>query len=127
WVLRDKEEFICSLRGITIQDKWIIDGSSIGSLEARYQRADLAIYICLPRLICLYRIFKRVFFQTRNALYRPKDFKEKVSFNLIKYLWSYNKRAEGKINFLRSKYSNVKSLEIYSTKELNKLLDWVNP
>ena len=61
WVERDKQEFLDIQQSIVDTHFWIIDGNSIKSLEMRYRRADLVLYLNFPRWLCYIRVFKRIF------------------------------------------------------------------
>jgi len=44
WTERDYAEFLTLQQGIVDQDRWIVDGNSLKSLEMRFARADVAVY-----------------------------------------------------------------------------------
>ena len=61
WIERDTQEFLKIQQSIVDTNSWIIDGNSIKSLEMRYRRADLVLYLNFPRWLCYIRVFKRIF------------------------------------------------------------------
>jgi broad-specificity NMP kinase len=60
WQERKYEEFLAIQKEIVEQDSWIIDGNATRSLEIRYKEADVVIYFRFNRLLCFYRVFKRL-------------------------------------------------------------------
>lgn len=112
WVLRDYNEFLAIQQNFVNQDSWIIEGCSLQSIEMRYERANVCIYLQYPRWLCLYRLFKRNFFKDKSIDDRAEGCKESVSWKLIQYTWTFeyrkNNRLTGQLAMLKSKYPHVK-------------------
>lgn len=119
WVERPTEEFLALQRELVNQDAWIIDGNCISSLEMRYAKADVCLYMNLPRLLCLGRIIKRLFQKRTHIDDRADNCPETINYKLIKYLWTFNERVANKIEYLRKQYPQVRFVEINSTKQIN--------
>ncbi|RCW39737.1 adenylate kinase family enzyme [Paenibacillus prosopidis] len=51
------------------EDEWIIDGNYGGTMDIRLNAADTIIFLDFPRIICVFRAFKRMV-QYRNKI-RP--------------------------------------------------------
>jgi len=64
WVERDREEFLHIQQQWVDQDRWIIDGNALNSLEMRYRQADLVLYFCKPRALCMLRLIHRRLFKS---------------------------------------------------------------
>jgi len=107
WKKRDYDEFLRVQQEMVAEDQWIIDGNMMRSLEMRFARADVAIQFCFPRLLCLWRIFKRLFSRDPRIRDRAEGCSEQVSWDLVKYLWNYQKKYGEAIQALRIKYPNV--------------------
>ena len=121
WVERNYDEFLKIQQDLVDKESWMIDGNSTKSLEMRYSRADIVIYFNYSKLKCLYRIFKRLFFKDKDIDDRTPGCKEQVSFGLIRYMWTFEKRVKNKIKYLQDKYSHVKFIEVNNDLELAKL------
>lgn len=122
WIPRNRRKFLILLKDAIEGDRWIIDGNSISTLEERYKKADIAVYACLPRVQCLYRIFRRLFgHSTNSSSYNHLTLQPKVSYNLIKYLWNYNERIQGQLNYLNNKYTDVIFLKVHNNREMEYL------
>jgi len=68
WELRDREEARSLVRDFLQSNaSWVIDGNYGGFLQPeRLEQADVILYLNFPRLVCLYRAFKR-YLQNKNA------------------------------------------------------------
>ncbi len=131
WVKRDYQEFLQKQQGLVDKNLWIIDGTQIKSLEMRYARAELCIFLNLPRWICYIRIFKRLFgFKNSQIQDRAKGCKETINksfLSLLKYMWKFDARVAKSIADLRKKYPHVEFIEIKNDKELEQLKrNWHN-
>lgn len=118
WIERDTQEFLKIQQSIVNTDSWIVDGNSIKSLEMRYAKTDLVLHFNYPRWICYFRVFKRIFSKDSEIDDRAECCPEGVSWKLIKYMWSYEKRVKEPIAYLKEKYPDVSFIEIKSDQEL---------
>lgn len=114
WKERNYQEFIAIQQSFINKEKWIIDGNSIKSLEMRFQRAHMVLFINLPRWRCYLRILKRRF--NKNPLIddRAQGCQETIRMSLIRYMWDYDQRVGNQIIYLREKYPSVIFCEITS-------------
>lgn len=121
WVEREKQEFVDIQQSFVNKKKWIIDGNSIKSLEMRYSKADLALYINFPRWICIYRILKRIFFPNTNIDDRAAGCTDRLSWKLLEYSWAFDKRTQKPLTYLQEKYPGVYFIEITNSAMLKKI------
>ncbi|ASN05434.1 P-loop NTPase family protein [Virgibacillus necropolis] len=87
WVEASSEEFSASQQNIVTMGKWIIEGNYNNTYDIRAQKADTIIYLELPLLVCLYRVFKRWILNIGKT--RPdmgKDCKEKLDYKFLKFI-----------------------------------------
>ncbi len=117
WVERPQEDFLKDVHDLLKQDSWIIDGNGMRTLEMRFKEADLVIYCRFSRLLCLYRIFKRMF--TKEKPDGPDGATNSISIKLVKYLWNFTSRYDAKIASLRAKYPNIEFVCLQSPKEMD--------
>ena len=122
WVERDYQDFLNDQQDIVNQDRWIVDGNCTSSLEMRYARADLCLYFNIPRFLCLYRILKRRVSKDRSIADRAEGCDEIISWKLITYMWTFKKRVNKKITFLKNMYPHVTFVEIHNASDLQKIL-----
>lgn len=128
WVKCSDEDFARKQQEIITQDRWIIEGCGLRSLEMRYKASEICIYLNYSRWLCLFRFCKRVLFgQDKNIHDVPKGCKETLSWDVIKYLWTFESRNNYFIlhllKKLQSEYPQTKFIEINSDHELKLFLD----
>jgi adenylate kinase family enzyme len=121
WVERDRQEFLDIQQSIVDTDSWIIDGNSIKSLEMRYAKADLVLYVNFPRWICLYRILKRILFPNTKINDRAEGCRDSLSWKLLEYTWTFDQRVEKSIEYLCKKYPDIKFVKIRNDRILQNL------
>jgi adenylate kinase family enzyme len=105
------------------QQQWIIDGNATRYLEPRFQRADIIIFFKLPRLVCTWRVLKRGFMKNRSLDDRAPDCSERVSWSLIKYLWTFTTKREPQILHLLEHFPNKRIYYVTSDAQVHQLLE----
>lgn len=123
WKERETGEFLNIQKELVQQDAWVIDGNATRSLEMRFQRADTVLYFRLNRLLCLWRLFKRLFSKDKQISDRAEGCSEKLRFCLIRYLWGFDRRVRKSIEILRMKYPFVQFFEFHTQREANLFLE----
>lgn len=113
WQERDPVEFRVLQEKLVNEDAWIIDGNSTRTLETRWSKALCVLYFNYPRLTCLRRLIKRrILGDTAHIEDRAEGCNEILRFQLIKYLWSFDKRVSSAIDTLHNKYPATTFVEI---------------
>ncbi|MGT2742181.1 AAA family ATPase [Streptococcus plurextorum] len=90
--LNDKETvtedvFLEHLTAEIAKRSWIIDGNYGTSMAKRLARADMVIWLQVPRVICLYRIVKRYVKSlfVKNGAGNPK----RLDWDFIRFVWHF--------------------------------------
>ncbi len=122
WVERDKEEFLNFQQDLVNQERWLIDGNAIRSLEMRYSRADLVLYFCTSRPLCFGRLIKRRFFKNKSIQDRAEGCDERLPPHLIKYMWTFDRRVQPLLERLHEIYPDVPFYKIRTTQDLREIL-----
>jgi adenylate kinase family enzyme len=126
WVERNYEEFLDIQYNIVDQKEWIIDGNSLHSLNIRYSEADICIYFNYPRWLCFLRLIKRRFTKNPAIDDRALGCKEKTSWRLIKYMWTFeyrlNNRLALKLQILDEMFHGVKFYTVRNDQELKQVM-----
>jgi adenylate kinase family enzyme len=117
-----EEEFLALQDVLVAQDRWIIDGNSIHSLERRYRRADVVLCFLQPRLLCLWRIIKRRFRKDKRIDDRAPGCREPLKWKLFKNLWYFEDRALHKLENLHKQYPHTKLYFVKNDKAFTVLL-----
>jgi adenylate kinase family enzyme len=118
WKERNYEDFLQIQRRLVEQAEWIIDGNATKSLEMRFRHADVVLYFRFNRLLCLWRIFKRLAFKDHRISDRAEGCPESVRLRLISYLWGFDDRVKQTIQELRTRYPFTSFHEIRNQNEL---------
>lgn len=109
------------------KEEWIIDGNYGGTMEIRLNAADTIIFLDIPRIICIFRAFKRMV-QYRNKT-RPdmgEGCEERFSFEFFKWIWQYPKTKKPGILERIEKLSKDKEIIILkSPRDVQRFLEKV--
>ena len=100
---------------IIAKDKWIIDGSYRKLIPERLARADLVIYLNIPRWKVIHRVYQRTNRPAESSLGVPKEAKPAYSFNLFRYQLKYNRRRKLRdLKKMMADYPNLKLIILNS-------------
>src|SRR5438105_3043002 len=121
WVRTDPDEYKRIHDSLCDQDEWIIDGINLRVLEYRVQRADIIIFLDIPRYICFWRIFKRTIKNygketPSSALGCP----ERINWEFVKFLiwvWNFKRDYPPKIIALLDRYKDSKEIHIFKSQK----------
>ena len=122
WVEIDKEERDKIISNKSEEDKWIIDGNYNTTLQERFDKADLIIWLDYSTIKQLKGVIKR-YLKTYNKE-RPEipGCKERLDFTFIKYVLTYNKKKRPVIVEYLKNMPKEKVLVFKRQKDLNKWL-----
>lgn len=122
WVKIDKEKRDKIISDKSNEDKWIIDGNYNGTLQERFNKADLIIWLDYSTFMHIKGVLKR-FFKTRNCERKEiPGCKEKLDFKFMKYVLTYNKKKRPLIKDYLINVPKEKVLIFKRQKDLNKWL-----
>ncbi len=122
WVRRPREEKEKKISELTSQDSWIIDGVSFSVQE----KADVVVFIDVPRYISFWRVFKRnwrYLFRSRPDL--PLNCPEwRIIPMLCKIIWNFPKNVRPAIlKRMNMKVNNQRCYHIRSNRDILNFLD----
>jgi adenylate kinase family enzyme len=120
-VRTDQKEFVSIQQGLVNQESWIIEGCSITTLEMRFARADMILYLRFSRLFCAWRVFKRALFFDQEV--SSSGCAETVSWALLKYIWNFEKEKRMRIEQLRNLYPHVQFQVFHHPREVVNFLN----
>ena len=60
WVETPKAEWLKTVEEIVKREAWIMDGNYSGTLDLRILACDTVIFLDMPRIVCLWRVLKRL-------------------------------------------------------------------
>ena len=99
---RDSKEYQAIEDELVSGESWIIEGCALSTLENRFSKADTVFYFDLPRVTCIWRVFKRLFRSDPDT--GCANF---VNLELLKYIWNFKKEKWAQIEELKNKYPQV--------------------
>ncbi|MEW9671582.1 DNA topology modulation protein [Ammoniphilus sp. 3BR4] len=124
WVGVPKDEQRKIQNELVKKENWIIDGNYGGTMDIRLNAADTIIFLDISRIICVFRVFKRIL-QYRNRT-RPdmsEGCEERFSFKFFKWIWEYPKTKRPSILERLEQLLNDKEVIILkSPKEVHRFL-----
>jgi adenylate kinase family enzyme len=129
WVLRSQEEITALITKEIERDGWICEGNNAQTFSLRVPKAQMLIWLDLPRRTCLWRIIKRTlkyYGKTRES--SPQGCPERFDWDFFKLIWNYNKASgprlkklfqetEGQLERVHLKSANEVSLFIDAMKK----------
>ena len=118
---RGKTEFLAIKESLLKENAWIIEGCSFSTLEMRFARADAVIYFDLPRMLCIWRVCKRLFAFDQHL--SETGCLDGVNWTLIKYIWNFNRDKKQGIEELSKRYPGVEFLVFHHPKDLDEYLE----
>jgi adenylate kinase family enzyme len=121
WVeTTDKNEWKRAIENAMRGDTWILDGNYSGTLEIRLEKCDTVIFLDLPRILCVYRVLKRVAFYRKGSRPDMADgCDEQFDLEFLKLIWNYPTRSKPKVKQLLKRFENEKTIfRLRSKKEI---------
>jgi adenylate kinase family enzyme len=121
WVeTTDKSKWKRTIENALRGDAWILDGNYSGTLEMRLEKCDAVIFLDLPRLLCIYRILKRVALYKKGSRPDMADgCDERFDWEFVKIVWNYPTRSKPKVEALLHRFESEKTIfRLHSQKEI---------
>ena len=122
---REWDEF---LKETSEREKWIIDGNYTRTLDIRLRAADAIVFLDMPRMLCLYRVFKRrIQYHGKTRPDLNEDCEEKLDAGFAVWVWNYKKNTRPKVLDALKPYTDTKEVIILrSRKEAAEFLDRIH-
>jgi adenylate kinase family enzyme len=98
WDPTPSEEWQKKVEELVARPEWIMDGNYGGTMARRLAACDTVIFLDLPRALCLFRVLaRRLRFRGRSRTELPADCPERLSFEFLRWIWTYPARRRGGI------------------------------
>ncbi|MBT3141722.1 AAA family ATPase [Phaeobacter gallaeciensis] len=91
WVERSKDDAMQMARAAADQPAWVFEGNHSSSMEYRAERAEMIIFLDMPRPLRLWRVFWRsirYWGQTRPDM--GPNCPERFDADFLKFCWNYD-------------------------------------
>ncbi len=125
WIQADQKHFEAGIRAAIAEDAWVIDGNSSRTLIQRLSRADLLIWLKLPRWLCLWRVILRV--AGSLGVVRPDmapGCPEKWDWEFLKYIWYFDRDQTPRlVEALEHAPCRVPTIELTNSRQVRALVD----
>lgn len=98
WRMRPRAEALDRLREIVARERWIIDGTSPGTLALRLPRSHLVLWLRPPRIVSLCGVVSR--WLRHRGRTRPDmadGCPEKIDCEFLSYVWTFEKTQSPQI------------------------------
>ncbi len=102
---KSRQEWVSLEKSMVEEESWIIEGCSISTLDLRFARADVVLYLKFPRLLCIWRVFKRLLICDEDL--SKTGCKRLVNWRLLSYIWTFYEDKEESIETSRKKYPDL--------------------
>jgi adenylate kinase family enzyme len=108
---REHESLACGTR-------WIIDGNYTGTMDVRLALADVAIYLDVPRYLCLLRVVLRTLrFWRRVRPDGPFGCRERFDRDFFSYIWNFRRAHHTRIMATLAKRSKTCRVFVIRTEQ----------
>ncbi len=95
-----------------------MDGEYISSDTSRLEKADLIVYLDMPRRVYFKRLLlRRIKFHKKNRPGLPDNWQEKLDWEFIKYAWKYQKNKR-RTRLALVKNANPQTIILKNKKEV---------
>lgn len=110
--------------GLAERGTWVMDGNYAGTFDIRMPRADVIVFLDLPRFVCLKGILWRPLrYWGRQRPDMGPGCIERYDWPFVKYVWSFRDRERPKIMAaLETLGAGAKLVHLRSRREVRALL-----
>lgn len=111
WAEPTKEEWRRKVGELVSRESWVIDGNYGGTMEMRLEACDTVVFLDLPRLLCIWRVLKRVV--TYRDGVRPdmaEGCRERFDLKFLRWVWDYPVRTRPKVVELLGAHARTKNV-----------------
>lgn len=127
WTQRPRAEALEIVVRAVAQPRWIMDGTSPGTLPLRLPRTDLVLWLRPRRHVSLYGVISRwLRFRGRTRPEMAENCPERVTLEFLSYIWNFEKTESPEIEQKLADYgSEVPVFVVRSHAETRILLEHV--
>jgi adenylate kinase family enzyme len=99
WQVRDREEQRLIVADLLSRDRWIMDGTTVSTFDLRLPRADLLIWVRVPRRVALSGVARRVLANYgRGRIDMAEGCTEQLpDLEFLTFIWTFETRVAPRI------------------------------
>jgi adenylate kinase family enzyme len=92
WKAGPRADFRRAVDEAAAREGWIIDGNFVNAGDTRFDRADTAIFLDLPRRICITRAVRRFLREWRRRRPDlPEGCQEGLDWHFVRWMWNFDR------------------------------------
>ncbi len=124
WQQRPRAEALDRLKVFVAQERWIMDGTSPGTLPLRLPRTQLVLWLRPPRLVSLCGVISRwLRYRGRSRPEMADGCPERIDADFLRYIWNFEKTESPEIEENLAAYGrDVPVCVLKSRRENDRLL-----
>lgn len=125
WTQRPRADALDIVERAVAQPRWVMDGTSPGTLPLRLPRTDIVLWMRPPRHVSLYGVVSRwLRFRGRTRPEMAENCPERLSSEFLSYIWNFEKTESPEIEQKLADYGpDVPVLILKSYSETRSLLE----
>ena len=127
WTRSNDDEWKEKLDQLIQGERWILDGNYGGTMDMRVAAADTVVFLDLPRSVCLYRVFKRIFQylgRTRPDL-ADGCLEQLPDLEFLRWIWTYPELRAPKVLSMLASHADKTTVVLRSTRDVERFLGGV--
>lgn len=125
WVQRGQDEMAILLKQEFANDGWVSDGNHRAwGYDERVARADMLVWVDMPRWRCMFNIFYRVWkYRGKSRPSMTEGCPDRLNWEFTVYVWNFKYNRGRKLAELFKRLNGQKRLyQLRTYKELNEFL-----
>jgi adenylate kinase family enzyme len=125
WRQRARQEERALIAQAIAGERWLMDGSGPSSFDLRVPRADVVLWLRMPRLLCLWGVTSRwIRWVGRTRPEMAPDCPERIDWHFLRYVWHFERRLAPLIVAGLARHGpQVPVFQLKSRREMRQLLD----
>ncbi len=129
WVATPRDEWTRTVDGLLAREAWIMDGNYAGTLDRRLAACDTAIFLDLPRAVCLWRAVKRrIVYRGRSRPNMAAGNDERMTWAFVRWIWEYpRERRPGVLAKLAALRPDQRAVVLRSDADVERFLRTLQP
>jgi adenylate kinase family enzyme len=126
WQRPDREEFAKIHHELCDRNEWILDGMALRHFAYRIEKADVVIFLDVPFLTSLYRIYKRAisdYWHQRND--NPEGCPHKwPDWEFLAYIYKFHTKQKSEVKRLLEEHKQYKKIFVIKNNDtLNEVIN----
>jgi adenylate kinase family enzyme len=98
WTQRPRAEALEIVERAVAQPRWVMDGTSPGTLPLRLPRTDIVVWMRPPRHVSLYGVISRwLRFRGKTRPEMAENCPERLTLEFLSYIWRFEKTESPEI------------------------------